>query len=166
MSQSVARAGGWPGAVVALVAALGAGCPGGKDGGETAETAECVPGYGTLRLSFVMADAYSESVRDEFDGQMVLSIYHVEQEIESCQDYDYLYYEDVGGLTTSLDLDMDFQVQTGQTCANVYGTYYVDDDYLINCEGDLELTDVAECRRVETTISVTCALYKRPDGEG
>jgi len=165
MHQSVARAGGWPAAVLALAAALGAGCPGGKDGGETAETAECVPGYGTLSLSFVMADEYSESVRDEFDDIVYLRLYHAEQVIESCQDYDYSLYERITGLRTSLDLAMDFQVPAGQTCGDIHGTVKPDAEHYLDCDGDMALTEVPECERVEAAMPVTCILTDDEPGE-
>lgn len=131
----------------------------------TDDTAVCVPGYGTLGLSFVMADAYSESVIDELDYGLTLALVHVDDPLDSCADYRWHYYEHVAVLKASLDLVTDFQVPVGQTCGYTDGEAHADEQpgYYIGCGGDLDLTIVRECERVEAVMIVTCELYESVD---
>lgn len=145
-----------------LLAALSSACAG--DGKWRCSDGE-EPGYGTLGLSFVMGDAYTESVKEEMDGQMFLSIRHVVLDVEDCEDYRLEAYDYVTALTVSLDMVKDFSAPYGSTCALTYGRVHADGDpgHDIGCVGYLEPTVVKECSRVDATIEVTCDLMESPD---
>lgn len=147
---------------IGLLAALSSACAG--DGKWRCSDGE-EPGYGTLGLSFVMGDAYTESVKEEMDGQISLAIDHVGEELEDCSDYVGPYYGDVAALATSLDMVMDFSAPFGSTCGIATGWVRAQDHpgYDIGCSGYLDLTVVKECTRVDTTITVTCSLEESPD---
>ena len=158
----------WPRpAALVVLAGLTFSCPSGdKAQDDTGGTKVCdTPGYGTLGLSFVMADEYSESVKDQLDGHMALSINYVPDPIDTCDDYRRHRFDHVAGTTTGLDLVMDFQVPVGQICGDVDGEIEADGQpgYPIYCDGEMDLAIVQECTRTEAVIVVTCELNAAVD---
>lgn len=123
------------------------------------------PGYGTLGVSFVMADEYTESVKDEVDGRMRLELGHVDSGVESCDDVSFDIYFDSTSATVDLDMVSEIHLPLGPTCGYTYGDGYVIKyaGYDLICVGYMDPTVVKECTRVDTTITVTCYLQEDPD---
>lgn len=149
----------WPaGFAFGTLGALLSACPGDKGG--AVDTAGCSPeeepGYGTLGLSYVMADEYTESIREGPDEPMNLWVYHVDEAIESCDPDDYNNYDYLFSVDTGLTYNAAYQVPAGSTCANTAGYVIGSSTYDVACGGHMELTNVPECSRVDTTIVVTC----------
>ena len=154
-------------AALVVLAGLTFSCPSGdKAQDDTGGTKVCdTPGYGTLGLSFVMADEYSESVKEQLDVRMLLSIDHIPDPVDSCAAYRRHWFEDVTSVTDGLGMEKDFQVPTGQTCGYAEGDSEVEDQpgYRVYCDGDLDLTIVQECTRVQAAVVVACVLHTAYD---
>lgn len=149
-------------AAIAVSSLWVASCPSG-DKDTAGDTGSCVPGYGTLGITFELADAYTESVSDYLDDNMELVLWRYDDVAVSClvaDAPDAPYY--LPGLEGyfSLDSEIVLEVPAGQVCGLAGGEAYLDDDFdeEVECFGRIDIINVPECGRADAAFVVTCNL--------
>ncbi len=140
--------------ILALVGALAAGCNRGKDW-----CGPCEPGYGTLHVTTVFEDEYTESVNEGLGASMQLLIKQNDENFDDCNHFDSS-TRYIDARLTELDFSRTYQVSEGWVCASTlgYGTSGKGQDYYNSCGAAFGPSRVRECACVDETLDVTCEL--------
>lgn len=127
-------------------------------GDDKGDTGPCLPGYGTLDLTYVPEDAYTESVQEYYTAGYDLKIFVPKEPDSGCGGSSSDSALDIARVDSGLELEERYQVPVGWVCGYLRGrrNHPDDSDTIVACYGNTDPVWVDECSLLEVELSIHC----------